>query len=322
MTDIAGLPLRVADRGSTGPVGRADLQIVPLKALPIVAIVFAAASWPSRRTSFGRSCSCTSRSARRGRLSISFSASSSARSWGVCLCRRASSSTTQLMPKTVLIMPTLVTVTLAAGWQLGTVMGTVDSTYFHHGWIVASYIVVACMAVIALGLLSPANIAVLFELKKPAPNPAMIQRLMKRFIYAAGVTGTLQFAILVIMTQDSRRMSERALPPVTALGMASLALILAGGIYLAAHLPRQVPLAPAVGAARCIGARARDESRAAWPREGFRVAPFFRSASGRCSRTSITAGLIEYAFLRDGLSGGPLVVLTLSIACTRCTCRC
>jgi hypothetical protein len=27
----------------------------------------------------------------------------------------------------------------------------------------------------------------------------------------------------------------------------------------------------------------------------------------------ITAGLIEYAFLRDGLSGGPLVVLTLSI---------
>jgi hypothetical protein len=41
-------------------------------------------------------------------------------------------------------------------------------------------------------------------------------------------------------------MSARALPPVTALGMASLALILAGGIYLAAHLPRQVPLAPAV----------------------------------------------------------------------------
>src|SRR6185437_15831429 len=45
---------------------------------------------------------------------------------------------------------------------------------------------------------------------------------------------------------DPRRMSDRALPPVTALGMASLALILAGGIYLAAHLPRQVALAPAV----------------------------------------------------------------------------
>jgi len=109
--------------------------------------------------------------------------------------------TTRLMPRTVVIMPTVVTVTLAAGWQLGTLMGTVNSSYYNHGWIVASYIVVGCMAVIALGLLSPANIAVLFELRKPEPNPAVIQTLMKRFIYAAGFTGTLQLATLVIMTK-------------------------------------------------------------------------------------------------------------------------
>jgi len=77
----------------------------------------------------------------------------------------------------------------------------VDSSYFHHGWVVASYIVVGFMAVIALGLLSPANIAVLAELKKPEPNPAVIQKLMKRFIYAAGFTGTLQVLILIIMTK-------------------------------------------------------------------------------------------------------------------------
>ena len=41
-------------------------------------------------------------------------------------------------------------------------------------------------------------------------------------------------------------MSERQLPPVTQVGMASLALIVAGGIYLSAHLPRHVPLGPAV----------------------------------------------------------------------------
>lgn len=109
--------------------------------------------------------------------------------------------TTRLMPRTVVIMPTVVTVTLAAGWQLGTLMGTVNSSYYNHGWIVASYIVVGCMAVIALGLLSPANIAVLFELRKPEPNPAVIQTLTKRFIYAAGFTGTLQLATLVIMTK-------------------------------------------------------------------------------------------------------------------------
>jgi hypothetical protein len=111
--------------------------------------------------------------------------------------------TTRLMPKMVLIMPTVVTATLAAGWQLGHFLGTVDSGYYNHGWIVASYIVVGCMAVIALGLLEPANIAVLFELKKPRPDPAIIERLMKRFIYTAGILGALQIATLVIMTKIS-----------------------------------------------------------------------------------------------------------------------
>ena len=57
------------------------------------------------------------------------------------------------------------------------------------------------MAVIALGLLEPANIAVLTELKKRQPNPATIERLMKRFIYTAGVLGLLQVGTLVIMTK-------------------------------------------------------------------------------------------------------------------------
>jgi hypothetical protein len=109
--------------------------------------------------------------------------------------------TKRLMPKMVLLMPTVVTVTLAAGWQLGVHMGTVDSSFDLHGWLVASYIVVGVMAVIALGLLEPANIAVLVELKKPRPNPAVIEKLMKRFIYTAGATGLMQVATLVIMTK-------------------------------------------------------------------------------------------------------------------------
>ena len=109
--------------------------------------------------------------------------------------------TTRLMPKMVLIMPTVVTLTLAAGWQLGVHLGTVDSSYPLHGWLVASYIVVGCMAVIALGLLEPANIAVLTELKKPQPRPEIIERLMKRFLYSAGVLGLLQVGTLVIMTK-------------------------------------------------------------------------------------------------------------------------
>jgi hypothetical protein len=109
--------------------------------------------------------------------------------------------TTRLMPKMLLIMPTVVTVTLAAGWQLGNILGTVDSSYYNHGWIVASYIVVGVMAIIALGLLEPANIAVLVELKKPQPRPHVIETLMKRFIFTAGILGLLQVATYVIMTK-------------------------------------------------------------------------------------------------------------------------
>jgi hypothetical protein len=111
--------------------------------------------------------------------------------------------TTRLMPKMVLIMPTVVTLTLVAGWQLGVKTGNVFSISPLHGWVVASYIIVGVMAVLALGLLEPANIAVLVELKKPRPNPHVIEQLMKRFIYCAGVLGVMQIATLVIMTKLS-----------------------------------------------------------------------------------------------------------------------
>ncbi len=111
--------------------------------------------------------------------------------------------TTKLMPKLVLIMPTVVTLTLASGWQLATKLGTVSSGYPNHAWVVASFVVVGVMAILALGLLEPANIAVLFELKKRRPNPEVIGQLMKRFIYGAGILGVMQIATLVIMTKLS-----------------------------------------------------------------------------------------------------------------------
>jgi hypothetical protein len=107
---------------------------------------------------------------------------------------------TRLMPKMLLIMPTLVTMTLGAGFQLARSLGNLSANSPQHGWLVASYIVVGVMATIALGLLEPANIAVLFELRKPQPNGARIERLMKVFIYTAGITGLMQVATLVIMT--------------------------------------------------------------------------------------------------------------------------
>lgn len=109
--------------------------------------------------------------------------------------------TRRLMPKMLLIMPTLVLVTLTSGWQLARNLGDLAVSYPQHWWLVASFIVVGVMAIIAYTVLEPANIIVLLELRKPEPNGALIGRVMKRFIYTAGITGVMQVATLIIMTR-------------------------------------------------------------------------------------------------------------------------
>jgi hypothetical protein len=106
-----------------------------------------------------------------------------------------------LLPKMVLIMPTLVLMTLAAGFQVALNLGNLAPASPNHAWLIASYCVVGVMAVIALGVLEPANIAVLFEMRKSEPDGTVIATLMKRFIYTAGITGVMQVATLVIMTR-------------------------------------------------------------------------------------------------------------------------
>jgi hypothetical protein len=107
----------------------------------------------------------------------------------------------RFMPKMTLIIPTVVTMTLAAGFQLARQDGFLDTSSPNHAWVVASMCVVGVMAVIALAYLEPANIAVLFELRKPQPDGEVIARLMRRFIYTAGITGAMQVATLIIMTR-------------------------------------------------------------------------------------------------------------------------
>ena len=109
--------------------------------------------------------------------------------------------TARFMPAMVLLMPTLVLMTLAAGFQLALKLGNLSPASPNHAWLVASFCVVGVMAVIALGVLEPANIAVLFEMRKPVPDGAVIARLMRRFVLTAGVTGVMQVATLIIMTR-------------------------------------------------------------------------------------------------------------------------
>lgn len=107
---------------------------------------------------------------------------------------------------------------------------------------------------------------------------------------------------------------EPRLPPVTQLGMASLALIIIGVIYLASFLPEHVPLTPAIIllAASVVLLAINLVLLTRVP--GFHWRCFFRVAGWALAAYAITAGIIEYAFVRDGLVGGVLVVLTLTLA--------
>jgi len=107
----------------------------------------------------------------------------------------------RFMPKMIVLMPTLVVSTLAAGIQLARLDGYLVPTSPGHPWVVASFFVVGIMTLIAIGFVETANIAVLFELRKRPPNGELVARLMHRFIYTAAITGAMQVATLIIMTK-------------------------------------------------------------------------------------------------------------------------
>jgi len=108
-------------------------------------------------------------------------------------------------------------------------------------------------------------------------------------------------------------MSEQRYPPVTELGMASLALIVAGGIYLSSHIPNHVALTPAVvllaASALLLAVNLLLLARV----KVFDWTRFFQVAKWSLLAYVVIAGMIEYVFVRNHLNGGPLVVLTLSL---------
>jgi hypothetical protein len=106
---------------------------------------------------------------------------------------------------------------------------------------------------------------------------------------------------------------EQRLPPVTEVAMLSLALIVAGGIYLSSHIPQHVPLAPAIVLLALSTLLMVGNCLALARVEGFAWGRFFAVARWALLAYAITAGLIEFVFVRNHLSGGPLVVLSLSL---------
>ena len=106
-----------------------------------------------------------------------------------------------LIPRTLILMPTLSMITSTSGWFLAVRMGFLDVSYPEFWWVIASLAIVTVLTVQGLGYLLPTNLRLYFEVQKPQPDSEKITRWMKTYVRVVAVQGTMQVAIIVVMTR-------------------------------------------------------------------------------------------------------------------------
>ena len=106
-----------------------------------------------------------------------------------------------IIPRTLILMPALSTITSTAGWFLAQRMGFLDVGYPQFWWVVAALAIVSVLTVQGLGYLLPMNLKLYFEILKPLPDHDKLQRWMRTYVRVVAVQGTMQVAIIVVMAR-------------------------------------------------------------------------------------------------------------------------
>lgn len=106
-----------------------------------------------------------------------------------------------IIPRTLVLMPTLSTITSTAGWFLAVRLGFLDLGYPEFWWVIAALVIVSVLTVQGLGYLLPTNLKLYFEMQKPAPDFAKLGRWMKTYVRVVAVQGVMQVAIIVVMAR-------------------------------------------------------------------------------------------------------------------------
>jgi hypothetical protein len=106
-----------------------------------------------------------------------------------------------IMPRTLILMPTLSTITSTAGWFLAVRLGFLDLGYPEFWWVIAALSIVTVLTVQGLGYLLPTNLKLYFEILKERPDQDKIKGWMRTYVRVVALQGCLQVAIVVVMAR-------------------------------------------------------------------------------------------------------------------------
>jgi hypothetical protein len=106
-----------------------------------------------------------------------------------------------IIPRTLILMPTLSAITSTAGWFLALRMGFLDVAYPQFWWVIGALAIVSVLTVQGLGILLPMNLKLYFEIMKAAPDHDKLKRWMRTYVRVVAVQGVMQVAIIVVMAR-------------------------------------------------------------------------------------------------------------------------
>ena len=106
-----------------------------------------------------------------------------------------------IVPRTLILMPTLSTITSTAGWFLAKRLGFLDLGYPEFWWVIAALGIVTVLTIQGLGYLLPTNLKLYFEMQKPQPDYGKLAVWMRTYVRVVAVQGAMQIAIIVVMAR-------------------------------------------------------------------------------------------------------------------------
>ena len=104
-----------------------------------------------------------------------------------------------LTPRTLLYLPVLAVTTGTAGWYLATWQGMLAASSAQRPWVLAALVMIGILTVQGFGMLLPNSLRTYRELHRTVPDLDRIFRLNRFNNLLAGIQGTVQVLILVVM---------------------------------------------------------------------------------------------------------------------------